>query len=72
VRTAALGVGISSAAGGVGKIVGPLVLGLLAGTGNLVAPAATENAVRPGFLFLAACVRAMRRLLPDSHRIPAA
>lgn len=55
VRTAALGVGVSSAAGGVGKIAGPLVLGLLAGTGNLVTPAATENAVRPGFIFLAIC-----------------
>jgi putative MFS transporter len=55
VRLAALGMGVSQAAGGTGKILGPLVLGLLAGAGNLVTPQATEQAVTPGFLFLAAC-----------------
>jgi putative MFS transporter len=55
VRLAAQGMGLSAASGGVGKILGPLVLGLLAGTGNLVTPQATEAAILPGFLFLAAC-----------------
>ena len=55
VRLAAVGVGVASSAGGVGKIAGPLILGLLAGTGNLVTPHATEQAVGPGFLFLAGC-----------------
>jgi len=55
VRLAALGTGLAAAAGGIGKIAGPLVLGLLAGTGNLVTPQATEQAIKPGFLFLAGC-----------------
>jgi putative MFS transporter len=55
VRLASLGAGLSAAAGGVGKILGPLVLGLIAGTSNLVSPQATERAVEPGFLFLGAC-----------------
>ena len=55
VRLAAQGMGLSAASGGVGKILGPLVLGLLAGTGNLVTPQATEQAILPGFMFLSAC-----------------
>ena len=55
VRLAGLGMGLSAASGGGGKIIGPLVLGLLAGTGNLVTPHATQQAVLPGFLFLSAC-----------------
>ncbi len=55
VRLAANGMGLSAASGGVGKIVGPLALGLLAGSTNLVSPQATEAAVLPGFLFLAGC-----------------
>ena len=55
VRLAGLGTGLSAASGGAGKIIGPLVLGLLAGTHNLVTPQATQQAVLPGFLFLAAC-----------------
>jgi putative MFS transporter len=54
VRLASLAMGLASAAGGVGKIFGTVVLGLLAGAGNLVTPAATERGVVPGFLFLAA------------------
>lgn len=57
VRMGARAMGLSAAAGGAGKILGPLMLGLLAGTGNLVTPKATEHAVGPGFLFLAgACL----------------
>ena len=55
VRLAGLGMGLSAASGGGGKIIGPLVLGLLAGTGNLVTPHATQQAVLPGFLFLSGC-----------------
>ncbi len=53
VRLAALGSGLSAASGGIGKIVGPLALGLIAGADNLVSPHATEQAVEPAFLFLA-------------------
>ena len=53
---AARGVGLCQAANGVGKILGPLSLALIAGTGNLVAPTATLAAVVPGFCFLAGCV----------------
>jgi putative MFS transporter len=54
-RIAALGGGLATAAGGIGKIVGPLVLGLIAGVNNLVTPQATQDAILPGFLFLAGC-----------------
>jgi putative MFS transporter len=52
VRLGARAMGLSAASGGAGKILGPLVLGLLAGSGNLVSPKATEAAVTPAFLFL--------------------
>ena len=48
-------VGLGQASNGVGKIVGPLSLALIAGAGNLVAPQATADAVLPAFLFLAGC-----------------
>ena len=54
-RTAALGTGVASAAGGAGKILGPVALGLIAGAHNLVSPKATEHAVEPAFLFLGTC-----------------
>ncbi|MFN5666856.1 hypothetical protein, partial [Bradyrhizobium sp.] len=38
---------------GVGKIVGPLCLALIAGADNLVHPSATAAAVMPAFCFLA-------------------
>ena len=40
-------------ANGVGKIVGPLCLALIAGADNLVHPQATASAVMPAFIFLA-------------------
>jgi putative MFS transporter len=52
VRMGARAMGLSAASGGAGKILGPLVLGLMAGSGNLVSPKATEAAVTPAFLFL--------------------
>lgn len=57
-RIAALGGGLASAAGGIGKIVGPLALGLIAGVDNFVTPQATQSAIQPGFLFLAGCALA--------------
>jgi len=55
VRLSARGVGLAQAANGVGKIVGPLILALIAGTSNLITPKATIDAVTPAFLFLAGC-----------------
>ncbi|MGB6451201.1 MAG: MFS transporter [Steroidobacteraceae bacterium] len=55
VRIGAQAMGVSASAAGAGKILGPLALGIIAGSGNLVTPQATEHAVRPAFLFLAAC-----------------
>jgi putative MFS transporter len=47
--------GLGQAANGVGKVAGPLVLALIAGSGNVLSPHATVAAVLPSFLFLAAC-----------------
>jgi len=55
VRLGARAMGVSAASGGIGKIMGPLALGIIAGTHNLVTPKATETAVQPAFLFLAGC-----------------
>jgi putative MFS transporter len=55
VRLGARAMGVSAAAAGVGKIMGPLVMGLIAGASNLVTPQVTQHAVVPVFLFLAAC-----------------
>jgi putative MFS transporter len=44
--------GLGQAANGVGKILGPLALALLAGSDNIIAPKATEAAVFPAFVFL--------------------
>jgi putative MFS transporter len=55
VRLAARGAGLGQAAAGVGKILGPVSLGIIAGTSNLVTPQATRDAILPGLLFLAAC-----------------
>jgi MFS transporter, putative metabolite:H+ symporter len=59
VRLGARAMGVSAAAAGVGKIMGPLVMGLIAGASNLVTPAVTQQAVVPGFLFLAGCCLAV-------------
>jgi MFS transporter, putative metabolite:H+ symporter len=55
VRLGARAMGVSAAAGGIGKILGPLAMGLIAGASNLVTPAVTQQAVAPAFLFLAGC-----------------
>ena len=47
--------GLAQASNGVGKILGPVCLALIAGSGDIVSPKATVDAVAPAFLFLAAC-----------------
>jgi putative MFS transporter len=56
VRMGARSSGLGQTANGVGKIIGPLSLALIAGTGNIVSPHATQEAVFPAFLFLAFCM----------------
>lgn len=46
-------VGLAQLVNGIGKIVGPLCLALIAGADNLVHPQATASAVMPAFMFLA-------------------
>ena len=53
VRLGARSSGLGQSANGVGKILGPLCLAMIAGTSNLVTPQATADAVFPAFLFLA-------------------
>jgi putative MFS transporter len=48
-------VGLAQAANGVGKILGPVCLALIAGSSDVVSPKATADAVGPAFLFLAFC-----------------
>jgi putative MFS transporter len=49
----AQGQGLGNAVGGVGKVAGPAMLGLLAGSSNLVSPTATSSALLPSFLIFA-------------------
>jgi putative MFS transporter len=50
------GSGFAGLAGSVGKILGPLGLALVAGSSNMVMPAATAAAIEPAFAFLGACL----------------
>jgi putative MFS transporter len=52
VRLGARSSGLGQAANGVGKIVGPLALALLAGSSNIIAPKATAAAIFPAFVML--------------------
>lgn len=52
----ARGSGLGQAANGVGKIIGPLSLALVAGTSNLITQQQTAAAVLPTFLFLGFCM----------------
>ena len=47
------GMGLAWTASGIGRIVGPAGVALIAGTGDLVEPEATLDALKPGFLYLA-------------------
>ena len=52
-RLRASGMGSTYGFGGLGKIIGPLGLALIAGSSDLVSPKATIDALFPAFLFLA-------------------
>lgn len=52
-RLRAKGQGLGNAVGGVGKVAGPAMLGLIAGSSNLVSPKATSSALEPSFLIFA-------------------
>lgn len=52
-RLRARGQGLGNALGGVGKIIGPAMLGLIAGSANIVEPEATTSALTPAFLVCA-------------------
>jgi putative MFS transporter len=64
--------GLGHAAAGIGKIAGPLALALIAGSGNLIKPQATADAVFPAFLLLAvnmlAVALAFAFLAVEMHR----
>jgi putative MFS transporter len=49
------GTGLVQACNGIGKILGPLVLAVIAGTNNLVTPKATTEAIFPAFVVLSLC-----------------
>ncbi|HXC91978.1 MAG TPA: MFS transporter [Stellaceae bacterium] len=76
VRRGARAAGLNLASNGFGKILGPASLALIAGTGNLLTPHATEHAILPGFLFLSACALgiglAFTFLGPETHGKPLA
>ncbi len=56
VRLGARSSGLGHAAAGIGKILGPLSLAVIAGTSNVLRPRATAAAVFPAFLFLSFCM----------------
>jgi putative MFS transporter len=56
VKLGARASGLGQTANGFGKIIGPLSLSLIAGTGNLVTAEQTAAAVLPTFGFLASCM----------------
>jgi putative MFS transporter len=76
VRLGARAAGLNQASNGFGKIMGPLSLAIIAGTGNLLTPHATEAAILPAFLFLACWAigifLAFTLLGPETHGKPLA
>jgi MFS transporter, putative metabolite:H+ symporter len=52
VRMGARSSGLGQTANGVGKILGPLSIAVIAGTSNIISPQATEGALLGAFLFL--------------------
>ena len=76
VRLGARSSGLGQAANGVGKILGPLSLALIAGTGNIVSPHATADAVLPAFLFLSFAMvlvgLSFTVLAVETHGVPVA
>ena len=53
------GTGLVQACNGIGKILGPLVLAVIAGADNLVSPKATTDAILPAFVVLSLCAVAV-------------
>ncbi len=47
------GMGLAEGVNGIGKIIGPLGLAIIAGSSNFVSPAATVDAITPAFTYLA-------------------
>jgi putative MFS transporter len=74
VRLGARAAGLNQASNGVGKVLGPLLLALIAGTGRVLTPHATENAILPAFLVLSLCALtiglAFTFLGPETHGKP--
>jgi putative MFS transporter len=68
--------GLNQASNGVGKILGPLSLALIAGSDRMLSPHATEAAILPAFLFLSVCALAIGLaftfLGPETHGKPLA
>ena len=58
-RLRATGMGSAYGIGGIGRIFGPMILALFAGSSNLVLPKATTNAIGPAYIFFAFCGVAM-------------
>jgi len=54
-RLRATGMGSAYGIAGLGRIVGPFVLSLFAGAGNVVSPKATTGAIAPTYMFYAVC-----------------
>jgi putative MFS transporter len=54
-RLRATGMGSAYGIAGLGRIVGPFVLSLFAGAGNVVSPKATTGAIAPTYVFYAVC-----------------
>lgn len=50
------GSGFAGLTGSIGKIIGPLGIALVVGSGNVVHPDATIGAIVPAFVFLACCL----------------
>ncbi|HEY3684132.1 MAG TPA: MFS transporter [Streptosporangiaceae bacterium] len=50
------GSGFGGLTGSVGKMLGPIGLAVVVGSGNIVGPAATASALVPAFAFLAVCL----------------
>lgn len=70
VRLGARSSGLGQAANGIGKILGPLALALLAGSGNVIAPKATAAAVFPAFVFLGVMMLAVALVSRDRNPWP--
>jgi putative MFS transporter len=58
VHLAGQGTGLCQACSGLGKLIGPAILALVAGAGSVLSPKATSASILPGFLLLSACCAA--------------